>query len=288
MRIITQIDQYTQLYATFHDQKIGFIPTMGYLHEGHMSLVNEAKKEADIVVLSIFVNPLQFGVDEDFSTYPRDLEKDARLAEAAGVDVLFVPDVKEMYPKPIQTTVKVSGITEILCGASRPGHFDGVATVVLKLFHIIRPDYAYFGLKDAQQVAIVTLMVQDLNVPVHIRACPTLREPDGLAMSSRNVYLNEQQRKEARLLYQTLTRAREQIRDGVPHAKQLIEEMTDQLTSSSLIQPDYVEIRSYPDFTLIKELKGKIIIALAVKIGKTRLIDNMLLDVEAERRLTHV
>lgn len=175
-------------------KSVGLVPTMGYLHEGHLSLVEAAKQECDVVVMSIFVNPLQFGPEEDFDRYPRDLERDQRLAREHGVDILFVPQAEEMYPKKPAATVKVTGITEVLCGKSRPGHFDGVATVVMKLFQLVRPRRAYFGQKDAQQVAVIHRMAEDLNVPVEIVACPIVREKDGLAMSSRNVYLTEEER----------------------------------------------------------------------------------------------
>ncbi len=187
--------------------RVGFVPTMGFLHEGHASLLEAARRSCDIVVLSIFVNPLQFGPNEDFERYPRDEERDLAVAEQAGTDIVFLPQVAEMYPQPIKTMVSVREVTTRLCGASRPGHFDGVATVVAKLFHIVQPDAAFFGMKDAQQVAVIEQMVLDLNLPVEIVPCPTIREADGLAKSSRNVYLNEEERKQATVLSAALREA---------------------------------------------------------------------------------
>jgi len=261
---------------------IGFVPTMGYLHKGHLSLVKRAKEENETVVVSIFVNPLQFGPNEDYDRYPRDEERDLALLRDAGVDAVFLPSVQEMYPhgKPL-ATVTVSGITEPLCGASRPGHFDGAATVVLKLFHLVSPDKAYFGMKDAQQVAVIERMVLDLNVPVSIVRCPTLREEDGLAMSSRNVYLTEAERRQAPALYHALETAGRLLaeRPGL-NAGELAKELRDFLEASAPAGTiDYAEVLSYPDLAPISGALQKakpFIVALAVKFSKARLIDNRL------------
>jgi pantoate--beta-alanine ligase len=257
---------------------VGFVPTMGYLHEGHMSLVKKAKETTDFVVMSIFVNPTQFGPNEDFEKYPRDLARDEKMAREGGVDVLFAPPVEEMYPKPGKTTVHVSGITEQLCGASRPGHFDGVALVVSKLFNIVQPDYAFFGLKDAQQVAVIEQMVQDLNFPVKIVPCEIVREADGLALSSRNVYLSPEERKEALILYQSLKHVKERFNQGERDAEVLRQEAVDMIQTSPLAQIDYVSVLSYPELENIKKIEKTAIVALAVRFGKTRLIDNILLS----------
>lgn len=256
---------------------IGLVPTMGYLHEGHMSLVDIAKSKADYVVMSIFVNPTQFGPGEDFEKYPRDLEKDSQLAGEKGVDLLFVPTVEEMYPQPGKTTVHVSGVTESLCGASRPGHFDGVSLVVTKLFNLVQPDYAFFGLKDAQQVAVIQQMVDDLNVPVEIVPCEIVREADGLAMSSRNVYLSEEERREALVLSHSLKHVKERYLEGERDAKLLQQEIITLIQESPLANIDYVELRSYPGLENVDRIEGPAIVALAVRFGKTRLIDNIIL-----------
>lgn len=261
-------------------KKIGFVPTMGFLHEGHLSLVKAAREKCDLVVMSIFVNPLQFGPNEDFERYPRDIERDSKMAAEAGVDLLFTPSVEEMYPKPILTTVSVANVTTPLCGASRPGHFDGVSTVVLKLFSIVQPDYAFFGQKDAQQVAVVTQMVQDLSIPVEVIPCPIVREADGLAMSSRNVYLSAEERAQALVLSQSLQQASAWLKEGLPLAeiKQRIKQM---IAEKPLAEIDYVEILRYPELQPVEnEVSGQtIIVALAVRFGKTRLIDNLIAEI---------
>ncbi len=261
---------------------IGFVPTMGYLHEGHGSLVLKAKEQCDYVVLSIFVNPLQFGPNEDFETYPRDLEKDSKYAEQLGVDLIFHPSVTELYPQyPSLTIVKVNSLTNVLCGASRPGHFDGVTTIVNKLFHIVAPDSAFFGLKDAQQVAVITQMVQDLNMNVRIVSCPIVREPDGLAKSSRNVYLNTEEREQAVVLSQSIDLAKQQLQFGNTDFTQIRAEIHAQIKSQPLANIDYIEILSFPSLSHVeKAIAGEqIIIALAVKFGKTRLIDNCIVTI---------
>ncbi|MNI14787.1 Pantothenate synthetase [compost metagenome] len=261
---------------------IGFVPTMGFLHEGHASLIKAAKEQSDLVVLSIFVNPLQFGPNEDFDRYPRDLQRDSAIAEAAGVDLIFLPQKEEMYPQPIRTTVSVTTVTDRLCGASRPGHFDGVATVVSKLFHIVQPDKAFFGLKDAQQVAVLTQMVSDLNMNVEIIPCPTFREPDGLAMSSRNVFLTKEQREQALVLSQSLRSAAVWVEEhAIYTTKDLIELTISHIQSAPLAVIDYVELLAFPSLepiTTVDSNKDTVILALAVKFGTTRLIDNLIMN----------
>lgn len=269
-------------YRRKNDQSVGFVPTMGYLHEGHASLLRKARTQSGLVVLSIFVNPLQFGPGEDFERYPRNTERDLQLAEAAGVDLVFMPSVSEMYPSPTRTTVSVTGLTSRLCGASRPGHFDGVATVVSKLFHIVQPDQAFFGLKDAQQVAVIEQMVQDLNLGIEIVPCPILREADGLAMSSRNVYLSEEEHKQALVLSQSLQKAKSFVESHSTFTPQELEALVSQhITTSPLAVIDYVEVLAYPTLEPFENSHhtDSMIIALAVKFGKTRLIDNLILQV---------
>ena len=263
-----------QLKAT--GKTVGFVPTMGFLHEGHLSLVEKAKNENDIVIMSIFVNPLQFGPNEDFDRYPRDIKRDTMLAIEAGVDILFHPQVEDMYPEPLSMKVIVEKGVNVLCGKTRPGHFDGVATVVLKLFQIVMPTRAYFGMKDAQQVAVIENMIRDFHLPVQLVRCETLREKDGLAKSSRNVYLLPQERDEAAVLYESLHTAKKRILEGetcVTTVKKEMKDLIEKKTSSSI---DYVEILSYPQLAPIQEKDGEIIIAIAVKFSKARLIDNLI------------
>jgi pantoate--beta-alanine ligase len=258
---------------------IGFMPTLGYMHEGHLSLIRAAREECDFVVVSIFVNPTQFGPNEDFDRYPRDLERDLSLCRSAGVDLVFHPSVQEMYPQPFLTQVRVGKITERLCGASRPGHFEGVATVVAKLLNIVRPDRAYFGQKDAQQVAVIKRMVADLNMDeIEIRAMPTVREPDGLAMSSRNVYLSPEERKAATVLYRSLKMAQERVAAGERDLAALREAMRAMIAAEPLASIDYVEIVDVTTLEPIDRLEKQALAALAVRFGKTRLIDNVVLE----------
>ncbi|MFT9847604.1 pantoate--beta-alanine ligase [Aneurinibacillus sp. REN35] len=282
MRTVSSIQEVRSLLKQSRTKKIGFVPTMGYLHEGHVSLVDQAKKMCDIVVMSIFVNPLQFGPNEDLASYPRDVERDSQLAASRGVDILFFPSVEEMYPSGSKTLVAVRDITDALCGASRPGHFDGVSTVVTKLFNIIQPDYAFFGMKDAQQVAVVTQMVRDLNIPTEVVPCPIVREADGLALSSRNVYLSAEERKQALVLSRSLMRAKEMVEMGERSEAALRAAIESTIQESSLAQIDYIEIRSYPDLAPLTELRGNCLIALAVRFGRTRLIDNIMLVASQE------
>lgn len=282
MKIIKSIKEMKEVIAKekANGNTIGFVPTMGYLHDGHLSLMKKAKEENDIVVVSIFVNPIQFGQGEDYEVYPRDIERDSKLAESVGVDYIFAPEVKEMYPKGYNTFVEVLGVTDKLCGASRPGHFRGVTTVVMKLFNIVTPDKAYFGQKDAQQVYVIKQMVRDLNMAVKIISCPIVREHDGLAMSSRNTYLSEEERKQALILSKSLFWAKDMINKGERNAKTLIEGIKSMINEMPLADIDYVEIIDYDTFREVEKLKGNILIALAVRIGKTRLIDNILVEVE--------
>lgn len=259
-------------------REIGFIPTMGYLHEGHLSLARVANSENAAVIMSIFVNPLQFGPQEDYSTYPRDLERDCRLAEGAGVSVVFAPEVAEMYPAyPQLTTVEVQKVTLGLCGASRPGHFTGVATVVSKLFNIVQPDRAYFGQKDYQQVQVLKQMVEDLNMPLEIRMVPIKREQDGLAMSSRNIYLDSEERQQALALSQALLKCQELYAQGEKRTSSLIAAMKQRISQEAKAQIDYIEIRDCRTLEPVSEVSAPAVVALAVKFGKTRLIDNTIL-----------
>lgn len=281
LKIITSIFELQQELASLRasGKQIGFVPTMGYLHEGHEQLLSEARKENDIVVLSIFVNPLQFGANEDLDKYPRDIERDENVARRQEVDILFYPSVQEMYPERNSVTVKVHTRTDVLCGQSRPGHFDGVATVLTKFFNIVQPKKAYFGLKDAQQVAVVEGMVRDFNISVEIVRVPTVREEDGLAKSSRNVYLQPFEREEAKELYVSLQMARAMIEEGERNPLTIINTMKNHLQMTTSGEIDYIEIYSYPDLEQIAEIEGQIIIALAVKFQSARLIDNLILSV---------
>jgi len=255
---------------------IGLVPTMGFLHEGHLSLMKRAKKENDIVMVSIFVNPTQFGPNEDLASYPRDLERDMALCESVGVDLIFNPTVEEMYPEGYSTYVNCEGtITATLCGASRAGHFKGVTSVVSKLFNITLPDRAYFGQKDAQQVAVIEKMVRDLNFAVEIIPCEIIREADGLALSSRNTYLSDEERQEALVLSQALTMAQDAIKSGERNAKTLIEKMKRHILLAPSAEIDYIQVVSAKTLEDLETLKGDVLIAMAVKIGKPRLIDNL-------------
>ncbi len=260
-------------------KSIGFVPTMGYLHQGHVSLIHQARQENDFVVVSIFVNPTQFGPNEDFEKYPRDLDRDAMLCKEAGTDLIFHPEASLIYPDNYMTYVDVNQITEKLCGASRPGHFRGVTTIVNKLFNIVEADRAYFGQKDAQQVAVIQKMVEDLNMNIEIIPCPIVREADGLAMSSRNVYLNQEERKAALVLSRSLFNARNAVSSGLKDAAALKAEIISTIASEPLTNIDYVEVVDARTLRDIEKLQGEILIALAVKIGKTRLIDNIRLEV---------
>jgi pantoate--beta-alanine ligase len=280
MQIIETIQEMQQITSNLINQskKIGYVPTMGFLHEGHLNLIRQAKRDNDITILSIFVNPLQFGPTEDLSTYPRDFERDSKLAEEQGVDFIFYPSVKEMYPTEPSVTVKVHDRTDVLCGKSRPGHFDGVATVLVKLFHIIQPNRAYFGLKDAQQVAVVEGLITDFHFPIELVRVETIREEDGLAKSSRNVYLTDQERREAPQLYKSLQKIEEKILSGQRNYRDLAESLQNDIQSNTSGVIDYIEMYSYPNLKPINESDKTIIVALAVKFSKARLIDNMIIQ----------
>ena len=258
--------------------RVGFVPTMGYLHEGHQSLMEAAKKENDKVAVSIFVNPIQFGPNEDFASYPRDLEKDAALCERIGVDLIFHPEASEMYDEDFCTYVDMDGLTTELCGKSRPTHFRGVQTVVSKLFHIIPADRAYFGQKDAQQLAVIKKMVRDMSMDIEIVGCPIVREKDGLAKSSRNTYLNEEERRAALVLSRSLAEGKKLIQSGERNAGKVKACIMETLEKEALARPDYVEIVDFADIMPIEDLSsaknGEVLCAIAVYIGRTRLIDN--------------
>lgn len=259
-------------------RRIGFVPTMGALHEGHLSLVRAARRDAAYVVVSIFVNPTQFGPHEDFARYPRDETGDLRRCFESGVDLVFAPSEGEMYAPDAATTVHVARLTEHLCGPRRPGHFDGVATVVAKLFHIVQPDVAFFGEKDAQQLAVIRRMVRDLNLPVQIVGCPTVREPDGLALSSRNAYLSPQERARAVCLYQALQEARTRILRGERDARAVAEAMRAVVQAAAPERIDYIELVDPQTMQPVQRIEGPVLAALAVFIGRTRLIDNLTID----------
>lgn len=263
-------------------KRIGLVPTMGALHAGHMSLITTAVARCDYVVVSIFVNPTQFGPNEDLEEYPRDLEADSRLCAKAGVELIFAPDVSQMYPSPNMTWINVSELTTGLCGQNRPGHFRGVTTVCNKLFNIVRPDIAFFGQKDAQQAIVIKRMVADTNLPLEIEICPTVREKDGLAMSSRNKYLDAQQRKDALLLHEALTRARQMIQQGVRDSRQIIAAMNEILQSAPDMATEYVSIVDPETLTQLDTITERAIIAVAAMVKTTRLIDNIIVDLNKQ------
>ncbi|MDY6988304.1 MAG: pantoate--beta-alanine ligase [Thermodesulfobacteriota bacterium] len=256
---------------------IAFVPTMGYFHEGHLALMHEGREHGDALIVSIFVNPTQFSPTEDLQAYPRNLHRDARLAEDAGVDMIFAPEAEEMYAKGYQTFVNLEALPLALCGLSRPGHFRGVATVVTKLFHIVNPQVAVFGEKDYQQLAVVRRLVQDLSFDIRIIGVPTVRERDGLAMSSRNTYLSADERRCALSLFQSLQLARERVRQGITDAKSLIEEVSELILSYPLTKIDYVTLCDPETLEDVKRVDDPSLMALAVWVGKTRLIDNAVL-----------
>ena len=255
---------------------VGFAPTMGYLHEGHLSLVKKSKEENDISIASIFVNPTQFGPSEDFESYPRDMEKDFKLLEPY-TDIIFTPSMKDMYPEGFNTWVEVKGLTDKLEGASRPTHFRGVTTIVAKLFNIVRPARAYFGQKDAQQLAVIKKMVKDLDMHLDVIACPTVREPDGLAMSSRNSYLKPDERKAAVVLHKSLTLAKKMFEGGERNASVIRREMVDLINREPLAHCDYVSIADNETLDEVETIHREVLVSLAVQIGKPRLIDNIVL-----------
>jgi len=256
---------------------VGFVPTMGYLHEGHLTLVRRARTENLSVVVSIFVNPTQFGPNEDFASYPRDTERDLAMLQKEKVNLVYMPATEDIYPEGFNTWVEVKDITDKLEGKARPGHFKGVTTVVAKLFNIIQPDKAYFGQKDAQQLTVIQKMVSDLNMNIKLVAVPTVREPDGLAMSSRNIHLNPEERKAAVVLWHALTQARGQWENGQRDASHLRKAMTELIRKEPLAEIDYISIADPQTLTELDMISRTALISMAVKIGKTRLIDNILL-----------
>jgi pantoate--beta-alanine ligase len=259
---------------------IGLVPTMGALHAGHASLLREARKETDFVVTSIFVNPTQFGPNEDLHRYPRPFERDVEVCAAEGVHVIFAPEPAVIYPPGFRTFVEVTKLQDGLCGASRPGHFRGVATVVLKLFNIVRPDRAYFGQKDAQQVCIIQQMAADLNVPVQIVVCPIVREPDGLALSSRNQYLDANQRRQAPVIYQALQELARGVEQGERQAAPLLEQLRTRLAAVAGARVDYAALVDADSLRPVERLAGRVLAAVAVYFGGTRLIDNLVLEID--------
>jgi len=266
--------------AARHEGKsVGLVPTMGYFHEGHRSLMRAARAAHDLVVVTIFVNPLQFAAHEDLDGYPRDPDGDAAAATEEGVDVLFTPSLAEMYPEPARTTVHVDGPTAGLCGAARPTHFDGVATVVTKLFSIVGPSTAYFGRKDAQQLAVVRRMVADLNLPVDVIGCPLVREPDGLAMSSRNAYLSPDERRAATVLSRSLRTAADAVVAGERDAAAITRMIEAAVAGEPRVELEYAEVRHGPDLTTSTRLDGEVLVAVAAKVGPARLIDNVTITI---------
>lgn len=283
MKIIRTITDIKEELGKVKDKSVGFVPTMGYLHEGHLSLVKRAREENDFVVMSIFVNPLQFGPNEDFERYPRDENRDASLAEHHGVDLLFIPTVETMYPHKMGIEMKVIDGTNVLCGRSRPGHFDGVATVLTKLFHIVEPDRVYFGLKDAQQFAVVHTLISHFNFPIQLVGLPTVREEDGLAKSSRNVYLSDVERNEAKILYKSLKLGQQLVSEGVTDVSEVVQRVKQYITDNMNARIDYVEMLSYPKLTEIKTINEQVILAVAIYYKNARLIDNIILSPEGRQ-----
>ena len=276
MRTVSTLDELQSSRLSL-DGTVGLVPTMGFLHEGHLSLIRRAREECDHVVVSIFVNPTQFGKNEDLSKYPRDLERDLELIEPL-TDLVWMPTAEIMYPQGYQTWVEVEAITSPLEGAMRPGHFKGVTTVVAKLFNGVQPHKAYFGQKDAQQAAVIRQMVRDLNFPIEIVICPIVREPDGLAMSSRNVYLDLEQRKAATVLFRSLSAAQELFEGGERDAEAIRRKMKEVLEGEPLADVQYVSCADYDTLEELAEIKVKALLSMAVFIGKTRLIDNLVLE----------
>lgn len=280
MVIYSKIEEVRQQVSDWKKEglSVGLVPTMGYLHEGHKSLIDAARKDNDRVVVSIFVNPMQFGPNEDLESYPRDLDKDAKLCQEAGVDLIFHPDPEEMYAPGFCSYVDMNGLTTELCGKSRPVHFRGVQTVVLKLFHIVTPDRAYFGQKDAQQLAVIKRMVRDLNVGTEIIGCPIIREADGLAKSSRNTYLNDAERQAALVLSRSLNVGKALVESGETRAQAIREAITKGIEKEPMAKIDYVDVVDFDTVAPLDTIQGSVLVAIAVFIGKTRLIDNFIVE----------
>ncbi len=281
MKIIKKINEMKSISRKIKNEgeKIGFVPTMGALHEGHLKLVDTAKKYTDFIIASIFVNPLQFGASEDLRSYPKDIHYDAKLLENRGTNILFTPSDKEMYPEEYDTSIELPKLSSALCGATRPTHFKGVCTVVCKLFNIVAPNIAIFGEKDAQQLIILKKMVADLNFGIKILAVPTARESDGLAISSRNIYLSSQERKDAPVIYQSLMLAKKLIENRERNAKKIKDEIRNAISDKLTAKIDYIDIVNKKDLTQVNILEGEILIAIAVWFGKARLIDNITLRI---------
>ena len=282
MKLVKTVKEVREIVNEWKKQglSVGLVPTMGYLHEGHKSLIMKSVENNDRTVVSVFVNPIQFGPNEDLASYPRDIEHDKKLVESAGADLIFNPEPEEMYGSHFTTSVNTTEVTENLCGAKRPVHFGGVCTVVSKLFNIVKPDRAYFGQKDAQQLAVVKRFVKDLNFDIEIIGCPIIREADGLAKSSRNTYLNEKERQAALILSKSLKLGLEAIKNGERSSKKVIDIITKSLNTEPLAKIDYVSIVDNENIQYIDEIKGEILCAIAVYIGKTRLIDNFIYKCE--------
>ncbi len=281
MRKITSVKEMkaTARELKSHGKTIGFVPTMGYLHEGHLSLVRKSIQKAEVTVVSVFVNPAQFGPKEDFKEYPRDLNRDLQILEKEGVDYLFYPDAEEMYPPGYRTYIRVHDLEDKLCGRSRPGFFRGVCTIVLKLFNIVDPDVAFFGQKDAQQAIILQKMVEDLHLDVKIEVLPIVRDEDGLALSSRNEYLNTEEREAALVLSRSLQEAKKIIKAGERRAAVIIKKIEDMISQEPLAKIDYLEIVDLDELKPIEMIKDGSLLALAVWVGKTRLIDNLMIEI---------
>ncbi|SHG35654.1 pantoate--beta-alanine ligase [Ornithinibacillus halophilus] len=280
MKIVSTIEQVKNLVNQWKSagQTIGFVPTMGFLHEGHGSLITSARQQNEKVVVSIFVNPLQFGPTEDYDSYPHDIERDRQICEELGADVIFHPTPEEMYPKDFYTYVDMSGLTEGLCGDSRPGHFRGVCTVVNKLFNIVQPNRAYFGQKDAQQLAIIKQMATDLNMNVEVIGCPIIREEDGLAKSSRNAYLSSEERKAAQIVSKAIFAGEELVKSGEIDAEKIVTTMKNIVDSEPLAKVEYVNVVDGLTLKPVATIKPQTLVAMAVHIGKTRLIDNFIVE----------
>ncbi|HSQ77685.1 MAG TPA: pantoate--beta-alanine ligase [Nitrospirota bacterium] len=278
MKTITTISEIQSLAESLRKEgkRIGFVPTMGFLHEGHLSLMRKAREDCDVVVASIFVNPAQFGPNEDLDRYPRDAEGDRRKCGSAGVDVLFMPEVKDMYPEKPTVYVTILGISDILEGAARPGHFRGVATVVAKLFNLVKPHRAYFGQKDFQQCVVLERMVAGLNMNVEVVVLPTVREADGLAMSSRNSYLNAEERRAATVLFKALTTARDLFKAGATEPEKLKKKMQAVLLEEKHIEVDYIEVADPETLAPLESASSRMVLLVAARLGATRLIDNLL------------
>lgn len=283
MRIIEKVSEMQQQADAWRREgkRIALVPTMGYLHRGHLTLMQKVRNHADIAVMSVFVNPIQFGPGEDFERYPRDMERDVRLAKEVGVDVAFSPSATDMYPEGYQTHIEVTEVTRPLCGKSRPGHFQGVTTVVGKLFHIVKPHTAIFGEKDFQQLVAIRRMVKDLNMDIEILGHPIVREEDGLAMSSRNVYLNSEQRKNALRLSQSLREAQTLVRQGERNSAAVLAQVRNILEAGKDMRIDYAEMRHPETLQEAQQIEGPTLLALAVFVGATRLIDNCVLNASA-------